>query len=469
MTTQTMPAGGADLAAMFPDEVVTKCPVRDITLPGGAGTLALITLDNGFDHTRPNTFGPNSLAALRTAVEGIAARAAAGEIVAAAVTGKPFIFAVGADLSGVPKVTERDQAMAIASAGHAVFAAFSDLPVPTFAFVNGAAMGGGVELALAASYRTISAGVPAVALPECFLGLVPGWGGCYLLPRLVGAQKALTVIIENALSQNRMLKGPQAFELGIADVMFEAADFLEESVAWAAKVVSGAVTVERVDHTADAAAWDEAVTAAKAVADLVRRKRVSSLKVYVDSPMANKATRITLAHQEVLDPETRELIAWQEAHPEKMKVEFVADVERSKALNNIRSGAVIISASGMCEAGRIKYHLRENLPRSECSILITGFQAAGSLGRRLVDGARLVRIFGQQVPVRARIYTVGGLSAHADQKALLDWLGGFHQSPGQTFVVHGESSASTHFVQAIEEKLGWSGVRMPQPGESVTL
>ncbi len=267
MTTQTMPAGGADLAAMFPDEVVTKCPVRDITLPGGAGTLALITLDNGFDHTRPNTFGPNSLAALRTAVEGIAARAAAGEIVAAAVTGKPFIFAVGADLSGVPKVTERDQAMAIASAGHAVFAAFSDLPVPTFAFVNGAAMGGGVELALAASYRTISAGVPAVALPECFLGLVPGWGGCYLLPRLVGAQKALTVIIENALSQNRMLKGPQAFELGIADVMFEAADFLEESVAWAAKVVSGAVTVERVDHTADAAAWDEAVTAAKAVAD----------------------------------------------------------------------------------------------------------------------------------------------------------------------------------------------------------
>ncbi|HON74855.1 MAG TPA: enoyl-CoA hydratase/isomerase family protein, partial [Dermatophilaceae bacterium] len=177
MTTQTMPADGADLAAMFPDEVVTKCPVRDIALPGGAGTLALITLDNGFDHTRPNTFGPNSLAALRTAVEGIAARAAAGEIVAAAVTGKPFIFAVGADLSGVPKVTERDQAMAIASAGHAVFAAFSDLPVPTFAFVNGAAMGGGVELALAASYRTISAGVPAVALPECFLGLVPGWGG----------------------------------------------------------------------------------------------------------------------------------------------------------------------------------------------------------------------------------------------------------------------------------------------------
>lgn len=203
--------------------------------------------------------------------------------------------------------------------------------------------------------------------------------------------------------------------------------------------------------------------------DLVRRKRLGPLKVYVDSPMANKATWITLAHQELLDAETCELIAWQEAHPEKMKVEFVADAERSKALNDIRSGAVIISASGMCEAGRIKYHLRENLPRSESSILITGFQAAGSLGRRLVDGARLVHIFGQAVPVRAKIYTVGGLSAHADQKALLNWLGGFHQAPGKTFVVHGESAASSHFLQAIEDNLGWSGLRMPHPGESVTL
>ena len=113
------------------------------------------------------------------------------------------------------------------------------------------------------------------------------------------------------------------------------------------------------------------------LADLARRKRISPIKVYVDSPMANAATRITLAHPELLDPETRELIAWQQAHPERMKLEFVADVERSKALNDIRSGAVIISASGMCEAGRIKYHLRENLPRSECSILIAGFQAAG--------------------------------------------------------------------------------------------
>jgi metallo-beta-lactamase family protein len=205
------------------------------------------------------------------------------------------------------------------------------------------------------------------------------------------------------------------------------------------------------------------------LADLVGRKRISSLKVYVDSPMANAATRITLDNPELLDPETRELIAWQRAHPDRMHIEFVADVERSKSLNEIRHGAVILSASGMCEAGRIKYHLRENLPRSECSVLIAGFQAAGTLGRRLVDGARLVHIFGQPVPVRARIYTVGGLSAHADQAALLNWLRGFHRPPGQTFVVHGEAGASANFKRAIEEELGWPAVRLPLPGEFVSL
>ena len=203
--------------------------------------------------------------------------------------------------------------------------------------------------------------------------------------------------------------------------------------------------------------------------DLVRRKRLSPLKIYVDSPMANAATRITLDHPELLDDEARDLVAWVRAHPEKVKIEFVADVERSKALNEIRSNAVIISASGMCEAGRIKYHLRENLPRSECSILIAGFQAAGTLGRRLVDGAQLVRIFGQPVRVKARIYTVGGLSAHADQSVLLGWLGGFRKPPGNAFVVHGEANAATDFVAAIQSKLGWKNVHQPQRGETFTI
>lgn len=205
------------------------------------------------------------------------------------------------------------------------------------------------------------------------------------------------------------------------------------------------------------------------LADLVRQGRIRPLKVYVDSPMASSATRITLDHQALLDAPTRELIAWQAAHPEKMAIEFVADVERSRQLNDIRHGAVIISASGMCDAGRIKYHLRENLPRRESTVLIAGFQAAGTLGRRLVDGAKLVRIFGEQIPVRARICTVGGLSAHADQAALLHWLSGFHQPPARLFVMHGEASASADFAEAVRRQLGWHDVAIPQPGSFVSL
>ena len=205
------------------------------------------------------------------------------------------------------------------------------------------------------------------------------------------------------------------------------------------------------------------------LADLVQRRRLSPLKVYVDSPMANSASRITLDHPELLDAQAKALISWVRAHPDQMKIEFVADVERSKALNEIRSGAVIISASGMCEAGRIKYHLRENLPRSESSILIAGFQAAGTLGRRLVEGARVVRLFGEPVAVRARIYTVGGLSAHADQAALLDWLRGFHEAPRLTFVVHGEPLAAESFAQAIGGRLGWDTPQRPRRGEWVEV
>ncbi|MDR0439359.1 MAG: MBL fold metallo-hydrolase [Candidatus Accumulibacter sp.] len=200
--------------------------------------------------------------------------------------------------------------------------------------------------------------------------------------------------------------------------------------------------------------------------ELIRRERLWPLEVYVDSPMANRATRITLDHPELLDDETHELIAWMEANPGRMKVEFVADAERSRALNTIREGAVIVSASGMCDAGRIKYHLRENLPRDECGVLIVGFQAGGTLGRRLVDGARLATIFGESVPVRARIHTVGGLSAHADQSALLDWLSAFRRPPGKTFLVHGEAGTTKAFAEAIDEKLGWKDVYLPQRGQS---
>src|SRR6476620_11793338 len=265
--TTTAPGSTRESSTGF-EEVVTHTPVRDITLPGGAGVLALVTLDNGFDHTTPNTFGPQPIAGLLTVIQGLEERAEAGEIQAVGVTGKPFIFAVGADLKAVAQATSREQAIEVARAGHAAFGAIMDLPVPTFAFVNGAAMGGGVEIALACDYRSISAGVPAVALPETFLGLVPGWGGCYLLPNLVGPANALKVIIENPMNMNRMLKGPQAFELGLADAMFEPADFLEQSLLWAARVLTAETKVERPEISRDESEWAGAVTAAKALVDL---------------------------------------------------------------------------------------------------------------------------------------------------------------------------------------------------------
>ncbi|MEU8105328.1 3-hydroxyacyl-CoA dehydrogenase NAD-binding domain-containing protein [Nonomuraea muscovyensis] len=248
------------------DEVVTKALVRDVELPGGAGTMALITLDNGFDHTKPNTFGPRGLFALNGALSEIAQRT---DLAAVGVTGKPFIFAVGADLKGAAAVASREEALAIGGLGHHVFRRLGELPIPSFAFVNGAAMGGGLEIALHCTYRTISSGVPAVALPECFLGLVPGWGGTQLLPRLIGPEQALKLIIENPLSQNRMIKGAQAYKLGVADAMFEPADFLEESLRWAAKVVAGEVAVERPSRDGDD--WDKAVADARFLVDMKLR------------------------------------------------------------------------------------------------------------------------------------------------------------------------------------------------------
>jgi 3-hydroxyacyl-CoA dehydrogenase/enoyl-CoA hydratase/carnithine racemase len=248
----------------FADEVVTQALVQYVEVPGLDGEIALITLDNGHDHTRPSTFGPGGLASLEAAID--AAEAHTPAVRAIAVTGKPFIFAVGADLSGVPVLRNREQALELGRLGHRVFRKLTDASVPTFAFVNGAVMGGGLEVALHARYRTLSEGAAAISFPECFLGLVPGWGGTQLLPNLIGADKAVTVIIQNALEQNKMLVAKQAFELGIADAMFASADFLERSLEWAAGVLRGDITVERPEIDRGQA-WDDALARGKAFLD----------------------------------------------------------------------------------------------------------------------------------------------------------------------------------------------------------
>ncbi|MCQ9164063.1 3-hydroxyacyl-CoA dehydrogenase NAD-binding domain-containing protein [Arthrobacter sp. STN4] len=266
------------LTELFPDEVVTHSYVQDIALPGvggapGAGTLALITLDNGLDHRRPTTLGPNTLVELGTVLEAQRDRAARGEITGVAVTGKPFFLAAGADLSAVKGLKDRDAGRLMARLGHDVYSTLNNLGVPSFVFINGMALGGGLELALNATYRTVSSGAGALGLPEAFLGLVPGWGGVYLLPRLIGPANAVKVMIENPLANNRTLSGPAAFRLGLADALFEPADFVEQSVDWAARVLAGAEAVSRPNAVAaplsaeDSAAWDAAVAHAREVVE----------------------------------------------------------------------------------------------------------------------------------------------------------------------------------------------------------
>ncbi|GMA39732.1 3-hydroxyacyl-CoA dehydrogenase NAD-binding domain-containing protein [Mobilicoccus caccae] len=263
----TTAASTTNFAETFPDEVVARSIVRDVELPGGGGTFALITLDNGFDHTRPTTLGPQTVAGVGKALEELKTRVEAGEIVGVGITGKPFVFAVGADLSGISAVRERAQARAITELGHEVFARFGELGVPSFAFVNGAALGGGLEIALNCDYRTVSGDVGMIAFPECFLGLLPGWGGCWLTPNLVGPQKAVTLIVENALSQNRMINGAKAHALGLFDELFEPADFLMRSLRWAEGVIDGSIVIDRPEVDGDESAWEAAVAAGRAIAD----------------------------------------------------------------------------------------------------------------------------------------------------------------------------------------------------------
>ena len=253
-----------ELLRMSDDEVVTHSRVRDVALASGR-TMALLTLDNDRDHTRPSTLGPATLVGLGEALDAQRARAARGEIDGIAVTGKPYILAAGADLSKVGDIPSRAVAKQMAQLGHDVLGRLHGAGVPTFVFINGLALGGGLEIGLNADYRTVDASVPAVALPEVFLGIVPGWGGAWLLPNLIGIENALKVIVENPLKNNRTLKGADVLELGIADAMFGPANFLEDSLRWADGVLGGA-TVDRPNapgRIERLVKWDAAVGIAR--------------------------------------------------------------------------------------------------------------------------------------------------------------------------------------------------------------
>ena len=244
-----------------PEEVVTKAILREVSLApfGTSGTLSLITLDNGMDHNRPNTFGAAGLESLRAAIDA----AQSSDSVAIAITGKPFIFAAGADLSGLSFLTNKSQALTIGKLGHDVFRKLGESKKPTFAFINGLALGGGLEVGLHCRYRSL-ASTAFIGLPECFLGLVPGWGGATILPKLIGPEKAVQVIILNALNNNTMLKAKDALGLGVVDAVYEPADFLENSIKFAASVISGNKKIERADYSKDSDGFAKAIATGRA-------------------------------------------------------------------------------------------------------------------------------------------------------------------------------------------------------------
>ena len=236
-------------------ERVTHSLVREVELPFGAGTMALITLHNGLDVMKPNSLGPQTLKELDAALD--TAYAIPG-VVAVGVTSKPFSFAVGADLKGITHISDHADAIAIAQLGHRVLRRLAEGPVPSFTFFNGIALGGGMEIGLNSTYRTaISSG--RFALPEVAIGLIPGWGGNWLTPNLVGADNAVTFIVENPLNRNKMLGAKQALDMGLVDAVFDGADFLASSLEWAAKVLRGDITVTRAEIDRSEETWAAAV------------------------------------------------------------------------------------------------------------------------------------------------------------------------------------------------------------------
>ena len=243
-------------------ERVAHATLRDVPLPGG-GTLVLVTVDNGLP--APTTLGPQGLAELAAAFAEVRQRVRAGHVAAVAVTGRPGMFAAGADLVHVARVASRDEALELARAGHAAYGMLADLAVPTFAFVGGPALGGGLELALACRYRTVAEDVTSLGLPETSLGLVPGWGGVFRLPRLVGIEAAIDLVCTQPAA-HRTLTAAQAARVGLADVVLPAAGFVEASAAWAARVLAGEVAVARRPPD-DEPTWVDAVARARARLD----------------------------------------------------------------------------------------------------------------------------------------------------------------------------------------------------------
>lgn len=185
------------------------------------------------------------------------------------------------------------------------------------------------------------------------------------------------------------------------------------------------------------------------------RQAFENIMVYVDSPMATTATEVFKRNAQVFDNETKEYIAKGDNPLDFKNLRFTRTSQESIWLNTNPEPKVIISASGMCDAGRIRHHLKHNLWNRKSSIVFVGYQAEGTLGRMILDGAKEVTLFGEKVQVNAKIYNLEGFSGHADKNGLLAWLKGFQKEPKHIFLVHGEPEAKEAFAETVEKELGY--------------
>ncbi len=241
-----------------------------------------------------------------------------------------------------------------------------------------------------------------------------------------------------------------------ADSEIELLDAVTSAVRAGEKVIIPAFAVERTQELI------------YILSKLRRRGLLPEVPVYLDSPLAIAVTKIFRKHPQCFDEEMKELIACGQDPLDLPGLKFSQTPEESQAINRLAGPAIVIAGSGMCNAGRIKHHLKHNLWRPGASIVFVGYQAEGTPGRLIVDGAQSVRLFGEPVAVRAKVYTIGGFSAHADQRELIEWVRNFRNPSLQIFVIHGEEKSSLAFARVLREQLKLS-VRVPTYQETLQL
>jgi metallo-beta-lactamase family protein len=201
---------------------------------------------------------------------------------------------------------------------------------------------------------------------------------------------------------------------------------------------------------------------------LLMEKRIPPLLVFVDSPMSNKVTKVFRDHPELFDEEMTDLLEGHHSPFSFRNLKLVNTVQESKAVNNIHGTSIVLAGSGMCTGGRVKHHIANNITNPASTLLFVGYQALGTLGRIILDGAEEIRLFGKSFPMKMKVKRIEGFSAHAGKDELFDWVTNINKAPRRVFITHGEEEAAEHFSKYLHEKTGWNTF-IPEYKDKVVL